>query len=266
MYTRCPHCQTVFSLTSAQLKVRAGLVRCGRCQQTFHADRALLDGPLQAVAASPPRIRAERADGHGRARPPKPGAGAGRRREKRARDPARAPRVETATVAQRAAAPVRTRTVFWWLGNLLLIATLAGQGTYFYGDALVELEPAWRPAVTEFCDLAGCRLRPRQDVALIDLADAHVEPHPLYDRALRVHAVLVNRADFAQPHPDIEIALTNRDGAVVTRRSFTAAEYLGVERARGGGMPPGLTVEVQLDVTQPEARTVGYEIRLLAAR
>ncbi len=94
----------------------------------------------------------------------------------------------------------------------------------------------------------------------------YVEPHPLYDRALRVHAVLVNRADFAQPHPDIEIALTNRDGAVVTRRSFTAAEYLGVERARGGGMPPGLTVEVQLDVTQPEARTVGYEIRLLAAR
>jgi len=258
MYTRCPHCQTVFSLTPTQLKARDGLVRCGRCGQKFQADHALLDGPLQAVATPAPGHRGtDRANGTTRTR---------KRRERRARaEPAVTTRgAKPAPVVT--AQPARTRAIFWWLGNILLVAVLAAQGVYFYGDALVELEPALKPAVTEFCDFAGCQLRPRQDVTLIDLADAQVEPHPRFDRALRVHAVLVNRAEFAQPHPRLEITLTDREGKVVARRSFSPAEYLPRAAARADAMAPGVAVDVQLDVTQPEARTTGYEIRLLPAR
>lgn len=34
--TRCPHCQTIFRVANDQLKLHAGLVRCGSCQQTFN--------------------------------------------------------------------------------------------------------------------------------------------------------------------------------------------------------------------------------------
>ena len=37
MKTRCPACKTVFRITPAQLKARAGKVRCGQCQQVFNA-------------------------------------------------------------------------------------------------------------------------------------------------------------------------------------------------------------------------------------
>ena len=34
--TRCPHCQTTFRVANDQLKLRAGLVRCGSCREVFN--------------------------------------------------------------------------------------------------------------------------------------------------------------------------------------------------------------------------------------
>ena len=40
--TRCPHCQTTFRVANDQLKLHAGLVRCGSCQQTFNGVEHLI--------------------------------------------------------------------------------------------------------------------------------------------------------------------------------------------------------------------------------
>lgn len=53
--TTCPRCGTTFRIVPDQLKLRGGLVRCGRCRQVFSGEvglRRLDDGP--AAAAPPP--------------------------------------------------------------------------------------------------------------------------------------------------------------------------------------------------------------------
>jgi predicted Zn finger-like uncharacterized protein len=40
--TQCPHCQTSFRVVHDQLKLRAGLVRCGTCAQIFNGVECLL--------------------------------------------------------------------------------------------------------------------------------------------------------------------------------------------------------------------------------
>lgn len=54
--TRCPHCQTAFKVANDQLKLHAGLVRCGSCQQTFNGVENLIpvDG-AKTPAAMPAR-------------------------------------------------------------------------------------------------------------------------------------------------------------------------------------------------------------------
>lgn len=56
--TRCPHCQTAFRVASDQLKLRAGLVRCGTCKQIFNGIENLLrpdeDIPAALAASAPP--------------------------------------------------------------------------------------------------------------------------------------------------------------------------------------------------------------------
>lgn len=48
MYTRCPHCLTVFVVGADQLKAAHGNVRCGTCLESFDAIPHLSDGPPQA--------------------------------------------------------------------------------------------------------------------------------------------------------------------------------------------------------------------------
>ena len=43
MRTRCPACNTVFRVTSEQLRAKAGKVRCGYCQSIFNAFDGLVD-------------------------------------------------------------------------------------------------------------------------------------------------------------------------------------------------------------------------------
>lgn len=50
MRTRCPACNTVFRVTSNQLRAKAGKVRCGYCKGIFNALDQLID---DAPAASP---------------------------------------------------------------------------------------------------------------------------------------------------------------------------------------------------------------------
>ncbi|MEC5215793.1 putative Zn finger-like uncharacterized protein [Actimicrobium sp. GrIS 1.19] len=55
--TQCPHCQTTFRVAHDQLKLRAGLVRCGSCKQIFNGVEHLLrpsDAPPAPVMTEAP--------------------------------------------------------------------------------------------------------------------------------------------------------------------------------------------------------------------
>jgi predicted Zn finger-like uncharacterized protein len=51
--TRCPHCTSVFNITSEQLAARGGHVRCGSCLQVFRADQHLVEGEVATITPPP---------------------------------------------------------------------------------------------------------------------------------------------------------------------------------------------------------------------
>lgn len=53
MKTRCPGCQTTFRVTPEQLKVRAGKVRCGKCQAVFNALDGLIEESDPSLVSQP---------------------------------------------------------------------------------------------------------------------------------------------------------------------------------------------------------------------
>lgn len=54
--TQCPHCQTSFRVSHAQLSVARGVVRCGACLQVFNAARQLL-GQHEPDAQAPASVQ-----------------------------------------------------------------------------------------------------------------------------------------------------------------------------------------------------------------
>ncbi|QID17012.1 hypothetical protein G3580_04765 [Nitrogeniibacter mangrovi] len=58
MRTRCPACQTVFRITSEQLRIRQGKVRCGHCRHVFNAlDTLETEGHEAGPRRKPPPPR-----------------------------------------------------------------------------------------------------------------------------------------------------------------------------------------------------------------
>ncbi len=76
MYTNCPECGTVFRISTNDLRVAEGYVRCGHCSATFNALGSLTDEPpptvtlkhltlateLEPGSASPPELPATATD------------------------------------------------------------------------------------------------------------------------------------------------------------------------------------------------------------
>src|SRR5215831_478914 len=56
-FTRCPTCKTIFRVTSAQLAMRGGQVRCGHCRTVFDGVAALLSlAPQRRPARDEPQF------------------------------------------------------------------------------------------------------------------------------------------------------------------------------------------------------------------
>jgi hypothetical protein len=146
---------------------------------------------------------------------------------------------------------------------VLLILLLAGQTLIFYGHDFARQTPILRPTIETLCASLPCRKLPRIDMRHMDLVETRVAPHPRFDKALRVKATLVNRADTVQPYPLLEVSLIDSQGQLVARRTYSPREYLSKPEAIQQGLPPQVAVNIQLDITSPGTQASGYEVQLL---
>ncbi len=250
MYTRCPHCQTVFHVSPAQLEARGGMVRCGICDNAFRADQNLFEAlPSDEDVTTTARVATT--EEITRTEPIEPPT-------------ATAPTDDLPLMNEFPLARKRGKvpTALWYIGGVLLLTLAAAQVAYFYAPQLAR-DARLRPWLALYCEKTGCDIRPPRGALPIDLAQTAVAPHPRYENALRLSAVLVNRADTVQRYPLMEVALTDSEGKLLARRQFTPAQYLETPAA-GGGLMPNIAVRAQIDVTNVDGRAVGYEIRLVA--
>lgn len=258
MYTRCPQCGTTFRLTAAQLKARNGQVRCGRCQHVFQADQHLVERPPRTPKAATRKRAARKTPVAATAAEPRVAVPV----------PETAPTPPPPEAGTSDSAPWRRTRVtkaspYWLAGSALLTLGLLAQGVVFYGQPLAREWPLLRPAIDGACDLLPCRKMAPIDMRRLDLTETRVTPHPRYDRALRIRATIVNRADHAQPYPLLEVSLIDNQGHLVARRAYPPRDYLKKPETIATGLPPHVAVQVSLDITSPGPKASGYEVLLL---
>ena len=143
-----------------------------------------------------------------------------------------------------------------------LAALLLGQFAYFYRNELAQL-PQLRPALGEFCRWVQCELPPPTSHLIPELIRTKIAPHPRYANVLRIRASMVNRTEKVQSPPLMEVSLTDSAGQLLARRTFTPREYLGSRAAAAAPLSPNVVANALLDVTNPDGKATGFEIRLI---
>ncbi len=250
MYTRCPECQTAFRITVAQLKVRDGLVRCGRCDYIFRADLRLF-APLATEGAR--GNESEETEMFIDVTPETRGdIDRGRSHIER-----EIPVVSDLSFFQ----PQRRRVSAYWIFSAALLAIMwVGQFAYFYRDELAQV-PDFRPALVDICAILECDLADIVAKAAPELVQTSIAPHPRYANALRLRASLVNRSNRTLPLPLMQVSVTDSGGLLLARRVFVPREYLAPGTA-ATPLAPSVIVQALLDVTNPDNKAAGYEVQL----
>lgn len=144
--------------------------------------------------------------------------------------------------------------------TVFLVLLLFWQVKAFYLDDLAQV-PILRPYLQRICQPLGCVLPPRRAFARINLMGTGVDTNPELPGALEIKASLINRAHFPQPYPPLRVTLTDNGGRIVGRRTFLPSEY----RGEGGRrlLPIKAIREVTINLAQPAAHAVGYEVELV---
>jgi hypothetical protein len=140
---------------------------------------------------------------------------------------------------------------------------LLGAQWLYFNRAALAAQNEWRPGLENLCALLHCELPLRVDLSRIELVNRDVRKHPRVEGALLINAILVNRADFSQPYPILEVTFSNSSGTPVAARRFNPVEYLGEQADIEAGMPGDIPVQVVLEIEDPGEDAVSFQFEFL---
>ena len=301
--TRCAHCHTVFRVTTAQLQVHAGQVRCGRCMQAFDALSGLalepapveavqepVSEPVAAATATAPELRVSTEPADTLSAPlqellPDPQSEIAAPvsadevvavAEAGALPPVEAglepmPSVEGIDADNPFARPhaelrpaIPRRRLLIAAGMLAVV--LAAQAVFFYRSEVAARFPLAKQGLVWLCAQAGCavRLPQRPQSILIEASDLQVID-PANPYRIQLTATLRNHAGYDVAYPALDLVLTNVNDHTLARRIFLPADYLGAGRDIDAGIAANAEMTVRLALETGNLGAAGFRLAVLAA-
>lgn len=162
-------------------------------------------------------------------------------------------------VGEEVHAGARRRVLGWFMGSLFLVLTGGLQLAWFNKDEWSKDEQ-WRPFYESLCNVIGCTVEPFEDKGALAITNLIIRSHPVVERALVVDALLVNRADFRQAFPDIELRFSTMAGELVAARVFSPADYLRGELTGLRYIPAATEVRLSLEIVDPGDEATNYTL------
>ena len=238
--TKCPQCNTVFRVSAEQLRAAGGWVRCGRCATEFNAVAKLTDSKEDRAAA----INLDNG--------PKPAQELKNLLSTEQRPDSIAARLNAGG----------WRTLQWSLGTLVLALLLGGQVLWTDRLALAT-DPATRPWILRFCDLAGCHIPSFQDLNAMNIGKRDVRTDPDRPGVLLVNAIVTNRAALAQGFPTVRLDLKDDSGVIIASRQFDPGQCFGPAAGDGNEMQPRVPYHIRMELLMPDQRAINFGFSFL---
>lgn len=264
LITTCPHCETRFRVTTEQLLLRNGTVRCGACKQVFDggasliSDEAAVDTQTTAEPqdsgqdqqAAVPASELTPASGSSepnmydeletlskaisdwqeqpRKQLPLPGHTQAEPKALNEKPVKHVPVPEPAFVQQAKKKAQRSRiwkTVFW-LGIPLLFITLAVQLTIHFRNEIVAQTPELDPTMRIACAYLGCTINLPAQIKQLSLQSSQLRAIPDQVNQFELVALLRNQSISPQAWPSLELQLKDDIGDIITRKVFLPQNFL----------------------------------------
>ena len=245
--TVCPHCNTRFKITKAQLEAHHGMVRCGHCLLAFDTNPNFTPDQLDLQLELPILDKTVTT-----------------------RDSKMAV-LQPMTLAEQVPFvkdggnehQYSRRAWPWVVASLFLLLTLIAQSVYFFRVDLAATLPGLKPALVGYCRILGCTVPLPQHTDLISIESSELEADPANASQISLNALLRNHAPYAQAFPNLELTLNDFQDKPLARRTFTPANYLPPAESETTGMLPNHEISVKLHLNTGSLKPSGYRLVLL---
>jgi predicted Zn finger-like uncharacterized protein len=273
-FTRCPACRTIFRVTTQQLGMRGGQVRCGHCHTAFDGVAALIsleprvqertEPRFDEMELGPPTVTLRSAH----ALEPVPPEVEDKARPAVDQDaPDSGPGLDEAAYNARFSPQDdrRPRRLPAWVFGVIipvLLLLLAAQAVFHFRDAIAAHWPVAKPALARLCATAGCELQPLLDIAGLSIEASDLQSDPAHRGLLILTATLRNRTLHSLGYPYLELTLTNTQEQTVVRRAFAPQEYAGGTADIAAGIAGNGEVGIKLFIDASATTQAGYQVYL----
>jgi predicted Zn finger-like uncharacterized protein len=148
---------------------------------------------------------------------------------------------------------------FWTLGSIVLILVVIGQSSWLGRQQLMRYHEG-RVLLETVCTVARCTVPARRAPKQFRVLSRSIISHLEVENALQINLTFVNRADFPQPLPLLDIVLYNLEKKPVVGRRFSPVEYLGRKPGKGELLQPGQALEVAMEIEDPGKDVTGFKL------
>ncbi|MEO8747970.1 MAG: zinc-ribbon and DUF3426 domain-containing protein [Rhodanobacter sp.] len=277
MYTQCPECMSVFSLSAHTLGRARGYLLCGHCGAQFDGLATLTDklpvepfGQLAILAEPDAPVTVDLVVYRPKPEPPPPlpetdlpvpGVAT------QLQDFSKlefAPRFAHGSMRRKPRSHRHLRRpsphrALWTAACGILLLVLAGQVAWAEREALIT-QPSIGNWLRESCAVLRCSLPLVAAPARLRVVDSNVQSHPSVAHALLISARISNDAAFAQPYPVVTVTLSDAQGKRLAMRRLSPREYLDDPQTLRHGLGPGASSVLMLEVADPGDQAVEFEL------
>ena len=244
--TNCPSCQTQFIVTETQLDQHNGQVRCGHCLHVFNAIKELIDSNSEIYTTEELEI------------------------------PKKEITNTTRNNVQEVAIKNNQDRYFNDINNSskkknskltnLLIFTLVFigvlQSIYFLRTEITIYYPNSKNYLLKICKAIGCNIDLPKKIDLIVIDDSDIHEDENYLGVIHLSSTLINRGNFSQAYPNLELTLTDNEDKPKLRRVFRPVEYLTDQSNIANGLAAGEEIKIKLAINAQNTTVAGYRLFL----
>ncbi len=259
LITACPHCQTRFEVTEAELQMHDGKVRCGECSQVFdgRANLVQLSEPADAQSAT------ETADALA-VEPDSASAELTASIDAPATEPDIPEFLRSVSAADSPPKPPLSLTakIGYSLTCALLLCLLLAQCLYVWRNEIAVRYPQSKPWLQRACQSLHCQLSLPQDITQLAIDDTDVQEHPQRQGVLVFTGVISNHADTVQAWPSIVLSLTNTADEVLYRKLLRPVDYLPKPATAATGIAARQSLHVQALLAIEDNAITGFRVSI----
>ena len=261
MYTKCPECNAIFRVTTEQLNIADGLVRCGICDAVFNGREHIEEEHRTETQTEEQEFTEELSEPHSEDDFDHQ-ASYDHEEELNQSDEDELIHADVIPTVIRDdfGGNILTKTnspiqiVVFTLGAIALAIFFLGQISYWHN---VNVLP--RTWINNFCKPFSCGDHNKRDLTAIKILNRNVYTHPNTKDALMITASIVNQSQSAQLYPWLQISLLDTQGKIIAIRRFSPNDYLVNKSLADTLMSPNEPVGARLEVLDPGNIVIAYE-------